>query len=80
MDENMTVVHSTRPQITDDWLVRDVVERHPQTIVVFARHRLQCVGCHIAPFHTITDCAREHTTAIGPLLGDLNRTIAPGPV
>jgi hybrid cluster-associated redox disulfide protein len=76
----MSVVDSTYPQITDDCLVHDVIERHPQTIVVFARHGMQCVGCYIAPFHTITDCAREHATAIGPLLGDLNRIIAAEPV
>jgi hybrid cluster-associated redox disulfide protein len=72
----MSDIDNTHPHITDDWLVRDVIERHPRTIVVFARHGLQCPGCYIAPFHTITDCAREHATALGPLLRDLNWTVA----
>jgi hybrid cluster-associated redox disulfide protein len=67
-------------EITPDSLVQDVIERHPQTIVIFARQGLQCAGCYIAPFHTITDCAREHAMSIEPLLGDLNRTIATEPV
>lgn len=66
---------STRP-ITADSLVRDVVERHPQTIIIFVRHRLQCVGCDISPFHTIADSAREHAVSIEPLLGDLNQVLA----
>lgn len=62
-------------QITADSLVQDVVERHPQTVLVFARHGLQCVGCYIAPFHTVADSAREYAMALDPLLGDLNQAV-----
>ena len=62
-------------QITADSLVQDVVDSHPQTITVFARHGLQCVGCYISPFHTIADSAREYALAIDPLLGDLNQAV-----
>jgi hybrid cluster-associated redox disulfide protein len=68
--------HSTSQPITADSLVQDVIERHPQTILVFVRHRLQCVGCDISPFHTIADSAREHAVTIEPLLGDLNQVLA----
>jgi hypothetical protein len=34
---------------------------------------MQCVGCYISPFHTITDCAREHAMSVDPLLDDLNQ-------
>jgi len=61
--------------ITADYLVQEVVERHPQTIVIFCRHGLQCVGCYISPFHTIADSAREHAMALESLLGDLNKAI-----
>ena len=61
--------------ITADYLVQEVVDRHPQTIVIFSRHGLQCVGCYISPFHTIADSAREHAMALEPLLGDLNQAI-----
>ena len=59
--------------ITADCLVQEVVERHPQTIVVFNRHGLQCVGCYISPFHTIADTAREYSLALEPLLSHLNQ-------
>lgn len=66
-------VSSKAPPITADCLVQDVVEHHPQTILIFARHGLQCVGCYISPFHTIADTAREYTMALELLLHDLNQ-------
>jgi hybrid cluster-associated redox disulfide protein len=74
----MTGAQSVQP-ITADWLVKDVITRHPQTITVFGRHRVQCVGCYISSFHTIADTAREYAVNIEPLLSDLNRTITAEP-
>jgi hybrid cluster-associated redox disulfide protein len=65
--------------ITAECLIQDVIERHPQTIAVFAQHGLQCAGCYISPYHTLTDTAREYAMSIEPLLGDLNRAIAARP-
>jgi hybrid cluster-associated redox disulfide protein len=65
--------------ITATFLVQEVVERHPQTIVVFNRHGLQCVGCYISPFHTIADTAREYSLDIEALLLHLNQAIAAEP-
>lgn len=63
-------------RITADTLVEDIVERHPQTISIFNRHGLGCVGCYISSFHTIADSAREYAVHIEPLLNDLNRVVA----
>lgn len=65
-------------RITADCLVNDIAERHPQTITVFIRHGLQCVGCYISPHHTIADSAREYALDVGPLLDDLNQAILAG--
>ena len=65
-------------RITASCLVQEVVERHPQTVVIFTRYGLNCVGCAISPFHTIADSAREYALAVEFLLGDLNRAISAG--
>jgi hybrid cluster-associated redox disulfide protein len=65
----------TAESITADSIVQGVIDRYPQAIVVFAHHGLQCVGCYIAPFHTIADCAREHRVTVEPLLGELNQAV-----
>jgi hybrid cluster-associated redox disulfide protein len=61
--------------VTANCLVYEVIERHPQAIRVFVRHGLQCPGCYIAPYHTITDTAREYALGVELLLDDLNRAI-----
>jgi hybrid cluster-associated redox disulfide protein len=56
-----------------DTLVQEVVQHYPRTIAVLIQHGLHCAGCHISPFHTIADCARQYAVGIEPLLDDLNR-------
>ena len=41
-------------------LVDDVMRGAPGTIRVFLEHKMGCVGCPIATFHTIEDACREH--------------------
>lgn len=65
----------TTEAIGADCIVQGLIERHPQTIVTFAHYGLQCVGCYIAPFHTIADSAREHTISLEDLLADLNQAL-----
>lgn len=44
-----------------DLSLSDLMARWPQTMGVFLSHGMLCVGCLIAPFHTITDaCAEYH--------------------
>jgi hybrid cluster-associated redox disulfide protein len=55
--------------------VQEVVERHPETVVILNRHGLHCAGCYISPYHTIADCAREYAIPVDLLLTDLNQAI-----
>ena len=41
-------------------LVDDVMREHPATIRAFLSHKMKCVGCPIACFHTVEDACREH--------------------
>jgi hybrid cluster-associated redox disulfide protein len=41
-------------------LVDDVMRDSPKTIRVFLQHKMGCVGCPIASFHTVDDACREH--------------------
>ena len=40
--------------------VDDVMRAAPDTIRVFLDHRMGCVGCPIATFHTVEDACRKH--------------------
>ncbi|NNE51531.1 MAG: DUF1858 domain-containing protein [Sulfitobacter sp.] len=44
-----------------DLPLADLMTEWPQTVPVFLRHRMLCVGCLISPFHTVADaCAEYH--------------------
>ncbi len=50
------------PELT----LNEVMERWPQTIAVFLKHKMLCVGCLVNPFHTISDaCAEYHLEESG---------------
>ena len=62
--------------IEPDMLVDGVMRRWPTTIRIFIEHRMHCVGCPIACFHTIEDAAREHGLSRDALLADLRACAA----
>jgi len=37
-----------------------IMRAWPATIRVVLRHHMHCVGCPVAPFHTLADACREH--------------------
>ena len=57
-------IEPTRP-------VDDVMRRWPATIRVFLNHRMHCVGCPIACFHTIEDACREHDVGLMAFLAEI---------
>jgi hybrid cluster-associated redox disulfide protein len=46
--------------LTAETTVDQVMTRWPATIRVFLDHRMKCVGCPIASFHSVHDASREH--------------------
>jgi hybrid cluster-associated redox disulfide protein len=62
-------IESTQP-------VDDVMRRWPATIRVFLNHRMHCVGCPIACFHTVEDACREHEVDLTDFLDDIRAAAA----
>ena len=64
-------------QGSEDDMTMDVIMRQwPVAIRVILDHGLLCVGCPIAPFHTIADAAREHDVDQATLERDLRMAMA----
>ena len=60
----------------DETMSIDVIMRTwPETIHVILRHHMLCVGCPVAPFHTVTDVCREHGVDKALFLRDIMRAI-----
>lgn len=56
--------------------VEVVMGRWPQTVIVFHKARMMCVGCACASFCTVSDAARFHGVALEAFLAQLQTAIA----
>jgi len=61
--------------ISKDMKIGKVVEKHPETVSVFMKHGLGCVGCAVARFENIEQGARAHGIEVDALIADLNKEL-----
>ena len=59
-----------------DSVVDDVMRASPSTIRVFLDFHMNCVGCPIGPFHTISDSCEAHGIEIEAFLSALQKARA----
>ena len=62
--------------ITKEMPIGDVVKSHPETVPVFMRHGLHCIGCAVAAFESIEEGAVAHGIDVDALMKDLNEAAA----
>ena len=62
-------------KITSDMSINDVVEKYPETIDIFMKYGLSCIGCPFAMMESIEQGAKSHGINIKELLKDLNKVI-----
>lgn len=55
--------------------VSEVLRTNPETISVFYRHRMQCVGCPFSVFHSIQTACIEHEVETEKFIVELERAI-----
>jgi len=67
----------TTPDLIDDpdLPLHELMSRWPETIRVFLKYQLLCVGCLVAPFHTISDACMEHGVDETSLRADLRQAV-----
>jgi hybrid cluster-associated redox disulfide protein len=63
------------PKLMADLMVAEVMDRWPQTIPVFFRYRMACVGCPIAPFETMAEVAAIYGLNLSRFLNELEQII-----
>jgi hybrid cluster-associated redox disulfide protein len=69
-----------RTIITQEMSISDVVHHYPETIAVFMKHGLHCIGCAVAAFESIAEGAQAHGIDIDALMKDLNAVAMEGKV
>ena len=61
--------------ITRDMTISEIVEKHPETVLVFLAHGLMCLGCEGARSESLEEGAASHEMDLAPLLEDLNAAV-----
>lgn len=73
-------VSMEQPQFEANLIVAEVLARWPQTIPVFMRRRMGCVGCAMTPFETLAEVAAIYKLDLDDFLAELRQAVASQPV
>ncbi|OZB20458.1 MAG: hypothetical protein B7X55_00330 [Rhodobacterales bacterium 34-62-10] len=63
-----------------DLPLQDLMATWPETIPVFIRHRMLCVGCLVSPFHTVMDACAEYGLDVDRFTRELLLAVTPLPM
>lgn len=61
--------------ITKEMSIIDIVNKYPQTVEVFQRFGMGCIGCMAARFENVEQGALAHGIDIDSLIKDLNSVV-----
>ncbi len=64
-----------QPPLTTDLVVAEVLARWPQTVSVFFRHHMICVGCAMSRFETLDEVAAVYGLDLNNLLRELRQAV-----
>jgi hybrid cluster-associated redox disulfide protein len=59
--------------ISKENTIEEVVTKYPESVMVFMKHGLHCVGCHVSAFESIEEGAMAHGIDVDALVADLNK-------
>ena len=66
---------SGRAKISKDMRLAEVIMQHPETVPVFQKHGLHCIGCAVAAYESLEQGARAHGIDPDTLVRDLNKVL-----
>jgi hybrid cluster-associated redox disulfide protein len=62
-------------KITEDMNIKEVIDKYPETVSVFAKYNMGCIGCIAASFEKIKDIAGVHGVDVNSFVNDLNSAV-----
>ena len=65
-------------KITEEMTIREVIDKYPETAMVFSKYNIGCIGCIAASFEKVKDIAGVHGTDVKALIKDLNEAVQNG--
>lgn len=64
--------------VTADWMVDEILTVWPQTMTIFLKRRMNCVGCCMAAFERLGDALQIYGEAEDVFLAELNQVVLMG--
>lgn len=61
--------------ITEDMNIKEVLEKYPEAVSVFAKYNMACIGCIAASYEKLSDIAAVHGVDVKTFVKDLNAAI-----
>ena len=61
--------------ITKEMSIMEIVSKFPNTVEIFMKHGLHCVGCAAARFENLEQGAIAHGIDVDALVKDLNKAV-----
>ncbi len=62
--------------IHPDLNIEELLKKYPETIPVFARHRMACIGCVMSCYETIASAAEIYSLSLPGFLDELKKAMA----
>lgn len=62
--------------ITKEMSIIEIVQKYPQTVEVFRKHGMGCLGCSAARFENLEQGASAHGINIEAIVADLNKAVS----
>ena len=62
-------------KVTKDMSIIDIVQNHPETLEVFAKYGMGCIGCAAARFENLEAGAKVHGFDADAMVAEINALI-----
>lgn len=62
-------------KITKDMPIQDIVMNHPETLEVFQKYNMHCVGCAAARFENLAQGCEAHGIDVDAMVKDMNEAV-----
>ena len=59
--------------ITEDTIILEIIRKYPESVKVFAKYGLKCLGWGGVAYESVGQAARVHGISAESLLGDLQQ-------
>ncbi len=58
-----------------DMIIADLVKRYPDSVQILSKHGIPCVGCCVATWETVQQCAESYEADVEKLTQELGKIV-----